>query len=55
MSCRWTLAVLDDLLADITRQGSDAGDIGREPVVSLNLFFEGNDDPASMRRRGHFV
>jgi hypothetical protein len=40
--------VLDDLLADINRQGRTAGDIGREPVVSLNLFFEGNDDPASI-------
>jgi hypothetical protein len=40
--------VLDDLLAEIDRQGGHAGDVGREPVISLELFFEGNDDPGSI-------
>lgn len=36
--------MLDDLLADIDRQG----DAGPEPVVGLELFFDGNDDPGSI-------
>jgi len=34
--------VLSDLLAEIERQGGD------EPIVSLELFFDGNDDEASI-------
>jgi hypothetical protein len=34
--------VLTDLLAEIERQGGD------EPIVSLELFFEGNDDLGSI-------
>jgi hypothetical protein len=33
--------LLSDLLAEIERQGPD-------PIVSLESFFEGNDDPASI-------
>ncbi len=40
--------MLDDLLADVNRQGGNAGSTGLEPVVSLELFFEGNDDPGSI-------
>jgi hypothetical protein len=45
---RWRPAVLDELLADINRQGGNAGSTGREPVVSLELFFEGNTDTGSI-------
>jgi hypothetical protein len=40
--------VLDDLLADINRQGGHKGGAGPDPVVNLELFFEGNDDPGSI-------
>ena len=38
--------MLDDLLADIDRQNDT--DSGTEPVVSLELFFDGNDDSGSI-------
>ena len=40
--------MLPDLLAEIQRQGDYEPGAGPEPVVSLELFFEGNEDPASI-------
>jgi hypothetical protein len=40
--------VLEDVLAEIERQGGYGQGVGPEPLVSLELFFDGNDDPASM-------
>jgi hypothetical protein len=42
------VAVLTDLLAEIERQGGYDSGAGPEPVVSLELFFEGNNDPGSI-------
>jgi hypothetical protein len=39
--------MLDQLLGDINRQGGYAG-TGPEPVVTLELFFHGNDDVGSI-------
>jgi hypothetical protein len=40
--------MLADLLAEIERQGGYTNGVGPEPVVSLELFFDGNDDPGSI-------
>lgn len=40
--------VLADLLAEIERQGGYESGVGPEPVVSLESFFEGNDDLGSI-------
>jgi hypothetical protein len=40
--------MLTDLHADIEGQGGYDDGAGPEPVVSLELFFDGNDDPASI-------
>jgi hypothetical protein len=40
--------VLDDVLAEIDRQGGYELGVGPEPIVSLELFFDGNDDLGSM-------
>ena len=40
--------MLADLLAEIEAQGWSDDGSGPDPVVSLELFFEGNDDLASI-------
>jgi len=40
--------MLSDLLAEIDRRGGYETGVGPEPVVSLELFFEGNDDLGSI-------
>ncbi|WP_249997651.1 hypothetical protein [Actinoplanes sp. M2I2] len=40
--------MLPDLLAEIQRQGGYESGVGSEPVVSLELFFEGNEDLGSI-------
>ena len=40
--------MLPELLAEIRRQGDDGAGTGPEPVVGLELFFEGNDDLGSI-------
>ncbi len=40
--------MLAELLTEIERQGGYADGGGPEPVVSLELFFEDNDDVASI-------
>jgi hypothetical protein len=40
--------MLPDLLAEIKRQGGYESGVGPEPVVSLESFFEGNDDGGSI-------
>ena len=40
--------MLGGLLAEIERQGGFVSGDGPEPVVSLESFFEGNDDPGSI-------
>ena len=40
--------MLAELLAEIDRQGGYAHGAGPEPVVDLELFFEGNDDLGSI-------
>ena len=40
--------MLPDLLEELQRQGDYESGVGPEPVVSLELFFEGNEDPASI-------
>jgi hypothetical protein len=40
--------MLDQLLAEIDRQGGYADGGGAEPVVGLELFFDGNDDLGSI-------
>jgi hypothetical protein len=40
--------MLAELLAEIERQGGYVTDVGAEPVVGLELFFEGNDDLGSI-------
>jgi hypothetical protein len=41
-------SVLAELLAEIERQGGYADGVGPEPVVSLELFFQDNDDLGSI-------
>ncbi|MFI5711170.1 hypothetical protein [Kribbella sp. NPDC051620] len=40
--------MLAELHAEIARQGGYDDGAGAEPVVSLELFFDGNEDPASI-------
>ena len=40
--------MLEELHAEISRQGGYDHGAGPEPVVSLELFFDGNEDPASI-------
>jgi hypothetical protein len=40
--------MLEELHAEIARQGGYDDGSGPEPVVSLELFFDGNEDPASI-------
>src|SRR5262245_38111426 len=40
--------MLAKLLAEIERQGGYEHGVGAEPVVDLELFFDGNDDPGSI-------